>query len=76
MACDAFQESGSTLVAENPAEAAQLLKALCGALPAAVAAFGEALKSREHPRPQDNNGTTPNNPLLDGLRRFEGASKK
>jgi hypothetical protein len=53
-----------------------LLKALCGALPAAVAAFGEALKSRERPRPQDNNGATPSNPLLDRLGRFEAASKK
>jgi hypothetical protein len=76
LTCDAFQKSGSTLVAESPAEAAQLLKALCGALPAAVAAFGEALKSREHPRRQDNDGATPNNPLLDRLRRIEAASKK
>jgi hypothetical protein len=49
---DEFQECASTLVAENPAEVAQLLKALCGALPAAVAAFGEVLNSWEHPRPQ------------------------
>jgi hypothetical protein len=34
LACDEFQERGST------------------ALPAAVAAFGEALKSREYPRPR------------------------
>ena len=76
LACNQFQECGSTLVAENPAEVAQLLKALCGALPAAVAAFGEALKSRERPRPRDNNGTTSKDPLLDLLKRFEAASKK
>jgi hypothetical protein len=76
LACDEFQASASTLVAENPAEAAQLLKALCGALPAAVAAFGEALKSREHPRPQDNNGTISIDPLLDLRKRFEAGSKK
>jgi hypothetical protein len=75
-ACDQFQECPSSLVAENPAEAALLLKAICRAVPAATAAYGEALRSREHPRPQDNNGTTPNNPLLNGLRRFEAASKK
>jgi hypothetical protein len=50
LTCHAFQESGSTLVAENPAEAARLLKALCAALPAAVAAYGEALRSEEHSR--------------------------
>jgi hypothetical protein len=55
--CSEFQECGLTLVAENPAEAALLLKALCGALPAAVAAFGEALKSREHPRPQNTSAS-------------------
>jgi hypothetical protein len=76
LACDEFQERGSTLVKESPAEAAQLLKAICGALPAAVAAFGEALKSREHPRPQDNDGATTINPLLDRLRRIEAASKR
>jgi hypothetical protein len=76
LTCDEFRESASTLVVENPAEAAQLLKAICGALPAAVAAFGEALKSRKHPRPQDNDGTTCNNPLLDPLKIFEAASKK
>jgi hypothetical protein len=76
LACDKFQESASTLVAENPAEAALLLKALCGALPAAVAAFGEALKSREHPKRQDNDGTTSDDPLLDMLKRFEAASKE
>jgi hypothetical protein len=57
LACNEFQECASTLVAENPAEAAQLLKALYGAVPAAVAAYGEALKSRDHPRPQDNEAT-------------------
>ena len=46
LVCNKFQECGSTLIAENPAEAAVLLRALCGALPAAVAAFGEALNSR------------------------------
>jgi hypothetical protein len=71
LACDEFQKRGSTLVKESPAEAAQLLKALCGALPAAVAAFGEALKSREHPRPQNNDGTAPNDPLLDLRKGFE-----
>jgi hypothetical protein len=76
LACDEFQERASTLVPKNPAEAAQLLKALCGALPAAVAAFGEALKSREHPRPQDSNGTTSNDPMQDLLKRFEPAAKK
>jgi hypothetical protein len=40
------------------------------------AAYGEALKSREHPRPQDNDGTTSNNPLLDLVKRFEAATKK
>jgi len=75
LACHQFQECASTIVVENPAEAGLLLKAICRAVPAATAAYGEALKW-EHPRPQDNNGTTPNNPLLDGLRRFEGASKK
>ena len=74
--CDAFQKSGSTLVAEHRAEAAQLLKALCGGLPAAVAALGEALKSKERPRPQDDDGTTSEDPLLDLLKRFERASKK
>jgi hypothetical protein len=75
--CDAFQKSGSTLVAEHPAEAAQLLKALCGGLPAAVAAFGEALKSKSKglPRPQDN-GTNSEDPVLDLLKRFETAAKK
>jgi hypothetical protein len=67
LACDEFQERGSTLVKESPAEAAQLLKALCGALPAAVAAFGEALNSKERPRPPDNDGTTSNDPLVDLL---------
>ena len=76
LSCNAFQESGSTLVAKNPAEAARLLKAICGAVPAAVAAYGEALKSREQPRPQDNNGPTSNDPLLDILKRFESAPKK
>jgi hypothetical protein len=76
LACDEFQERASTLVPESPAEAAQLLKPLCGALPAAVAAFGEALKSREHPRPQDNDGTTSKDPLVDLFKRFEAASKK
>jgi hypothetical protein len=47
LVCNEFQECASTLVVENPAEVALLLKALCGALPAAVAAYGEALKSRE-----------------------------
>jgi hypothetical protein len=77
LACHQFQESAPTLIAERPGgKAALLLKALCGALPAAVAAFGEALKSRQHPRPQDNDGTTSNDPLLDLLKRFEAASKK
>jgi hypothetical protein len=76
LTCDAFQESGSTLVAENPAEAAQLLKALCGAVPAAAAAYREALLSRDHPRSQDNDGTTSKDPLLDLLKRFEATSKK
>ena len=76
LACDEFQESASTLVPENPAEAAQLLKAICGALPAAVAAFGEVLKSRKHPRPQDNDGTTSNDPVAELLQRVEAASKK
>jgi hypothetical protein len=76
LVCNKFQECGSTLVAENPAEAAQLLKALCGAVPAAVAAYGEALKSREHPRLQDDDGTTSIDPLLDLRKRFEAASKK
>ena len=75
LVCNKFQECGSTLVAENPAEAAQLLKALCGALPAAVAAYGEALKSREHPRLQDDDGTTSEDPLVDLFKRFEAASK-
>jgi hypothetical protein len=48
--------------ARPSAEAAMLLKALCGSVPAATAAYGEALKSREQPRPQD----TPKHPLLDG----------
>jgi hypothetical protein len=65
LACEEFQERASTLVKESPAEAGQLLKALCGALPAAVAAFGEALKSREHPRPPDNDGATSKDPLAD-----------
>jgi hypothetical protein len=76
LVCNKFQECGSTLIAENPAEAAVLLRALCGALPAAVAAFGEALKSREHPRPQDNDGTTSNDPMQDLLKRLEAAAKK
>ena len=63
-------------MAEKPAEVAQLLKALCGGLPAAVAAFGEALKAKELPRPQDHDGTTSEDPLLDLLKRFERASKK
>src|SRR5271167_1595809 len=33
LACEEFQERASTLVKESPAEAALLLKALCGALP-------------------------------------------
>ena len=75
LVCHEFQECASTLVVENPAEVALLLKALCGALPAAVAAYGEALKSREHPRPQDNDATTSSNPLLDLVKRFEATSK-
>jgi hypothetical protein len=63
-------------MAEKPAEVAQLLKALCGGLRAAVAAFGEALKSKERPRPQDDDGTTSEDPLPDLLKRFETASKK
>jgi hypothetical protein len=74
LACEEFQEHASTLVKECPAEAGQLLKALCGALPAAVAAFGEALKSREHPRPQDNDGTTSKDPIADLLKGFDTAS--
>jgi hypothetical protein len=74
LSCNAFQESGSTLVAKNPAEAARLLKAVCAAVPAAVAAYGEALKSREQPRPHD--GPTSNDPLLELRKRFEAASKK
>ena len=76
LVCNEFQECASTLVVGNPAEVALLLKAICGALPAAVAAYGEALKSREHPRPQDNDGTTSNNPLLDLVKRFEAPAKK
>jgi hypothetical protein len=76
LACDVFQGAASTLVAENPAEVAQLLKALCGAVPAAVAALGEAQKSREQPGPQGNVGTTSEDPLTDLLKRFEAASKK
>jgi hypothetical protein len=62
-------------MAEKPAEVAQLLKALCGGLPAAVAAFGEALKSKERPRPQDDDGTTSEDPLQELIKRFEVASK-
>jgi hypothetical protein len=76
LACDKFQESASTLVVENPAEAAQLLKAICRALPAAVAAFGEVQKSREHLRSRDNDGPTSNDPLADLIKRIEAASKK
>jgi hypothetical protein len=76
LACHEFQECASTLVAENPAEAGLLLKALCRAVQAATAAYGEALKSRDHPRPQDNDGTPSNDPLVDLLKRFEAASKK
>jgi hypothetical protein len=60
LVCNEFQECASTLVAENPAEAAMLLKALCDAVPAATAAYGEALKSREQPRLQDNDGAPQN----------------
>ena len=66
----------SALVAENPAELAQLLEALCGALPAAVAAYGKALKARERPRPQDNDGATSEDLLLDLIKRFDAAWKK
>jgi hypothetical protein len=76
LACNEFQECAPTLVAERPGEAALLLKALCRAVPAAAAAYGEALKSKEHPRPPDNDGTTSNDPLLDLLKRFEEVSKK
>jgi hypothetical protein len=76
LACDAFQESASTLVAESPAEAALLLKALCGAVPAAAAAYGEALMARDHPRSQGNEGTTSNDPLADLLKRFEATAQK
>jgi hypothetical protein len=76
LACDQFQECGSTLVRENPAEAAQLLKAICGAVPAAVAAYGEALKSEEHSRRLDKEGTASNDPLVDLLKRLEAAAKK
>jgi hypothetical protein len=76
LACNEFQECASTLVAENPAEAAQLLKALYGAVPAAVAAYGEALKSRDHPRRHDNEGAPSNDPLVDLFKRSEAASKK
>jgi integrase len=37
--------------------------------------FGEALKSREHQRPQDNDGNTSEDPLQELLKRFEVASK-
>jgi hypothetical protein len=76
LACHEFQECASTLVAENPAEAGLLLKSLCRAVQAATAAYGEALKSRDHPRPQGNDGTTSNDSLLDLLKRSEAASKK
>jgi hypothetical protein len=76
LACDEFQERGSTLVAESPAEAAQLLKAICGAVPAAVAAYGEALKSEEHSRRLDKEGTASNDPLVDLLKRLEASAKK
>jgi hypothetical protein len=76
LVCDQFQKCASTLVAGNPAEAAQLLKALCGAVPAAVAGYGEALESEEHSRRQANDSMTSNDPLLDILKRLEAASKK
>jgi hypothetical protein len=76
LVCHQFQECAPTLIPENPAEAAVLLKALCGAVPAAAAAYGEALMSRDHPRSQDNDGTTSKDPLLDLLKRFEATSKK
>jgi hypothetical protein len=43
--CDEFQERAARLVVKNPAETAMLLKVFCGAVPAATAAHGEALKS-------------------------------
>jgi hypothetical protein len=46
LACDEFQLCASKLVPENPAEAAQLLKAIGRVFPAAVAAYGEFLKMR------------------------------
>jgi hypothetical protein len=76
LTCDAFQGFGSTLVAKNPAEAARLLKAICGALPAAVAAYGEALRSEEHSRRLDKEGTASNDPLVEALKRLEAAAKK
>jgi hypothetical protein len=76
LVCNQFQECAPTLIPENPAEAALLLKALCRAVPAAAAAYGEALMASGHPRSQDNDGTTSNDPLLDLLKRFEATSKK
>jgi hypothetical protein len=76
LACDEFQQRASTLVPKNPAEAAQLLKALCTALPAAVAAYGEALRSEEHSRRLDKEGTASNDPLVEALKRLEAAAKK
>jgi hypothetical protein len=47
LACEEFQECGSAIVSETPAEAGLLLKALCRAVPAATAAYGEALRARK-----------------------------
>jgi hypothetical protein len=76
LACCAFQECTSALVAENPAEVGLLLKSLCRAVPAAAEAYSEALKSRDHPRRRDNEGTPSKDPLVDLLKRSEAASKK
>jgi hypothetical protein len=56
LGCRAFQECASRLVAKKPAEVGLLLKALCRAVPAAAAAYSEALKLRDQPRRQNNEG--------------------
>jgi hypothetical protein len=53
LACDEFQRGASKLISENPAETAQLLKALGRSFPAAAAVLSESRKLREHPGPQE-----------------------
>jgi hypothetical protein len=73
LACHAFQECASTLVAENPAEVGLLLKALCRAVPAAAAAYSEGLKLRDQPSCEGRRGGL--SPLLGAAKALRRARR-